>query len=57
MEASKSATTKEVIVYGPKLGKHIIKNLKAKGFKVLLRNKNLLIILEDYKYGIVYSDC
>lgn len=48
MEASKSATTKEVIAYGPKLGKHIIKNLKAKGFNVFTKKQELI----DYLGGL-----
>lgn len=48
MDASKSATTKEVVAYGPKLGKHIIKNLKAKGFKVFTKKQELI----DYLGGL-----
>ena len=48
MEASKSATTKEVIAYGPKLGKHIIKNLKANGFRVFTKKQELI----DYLGGL-----
>lgn len=48
MLVSKTATTKEVIAYGPKLGKHIVQNLRLLGFKVFTNEKELI----DYLGGL-----
>ena len=47
MIKTQSVTSKEVVAYGPKLGKHVIKSVEALGFKVFTEKGKLL----DYMGG------
>ena len=47
MKKSAEYTDKEVIAYGPNLGKHVINNVKAEGFKVFTNKQDLINYLGD----------